>query len=230
MTAIVNPSIFKFLNDLKQNNTREWFAKNKEYYQKEEEQIKDFFTDINEGLSAIDSIGSMKVYRIYRDIRFSKDKTPYKTYRSCGYKRATEALRGGYHLEVSPGGSFLAAGFWQPNKGDLFRIRKEFEMDSSIIKETLNTASIKNTFGSFYTRNSLKVAPTGFDKNHPNIEFIKKKDFIFLRKFTNKEVLSKDFHTTVINSFIAVRPFFNYMSDVLTTNLNGESVLEEDDF
>ena len=227
MTAIVNPSIFKFLNDLKQNNTREWFAKNKEYYQKEEDQIKDFFTDINEELSAIDNIGSMKVYRIYRDIRFSKDKTPYKIYRSCGYKRAAEALRGGYHLEITPGGSFLAAGFWQPNKEDLFRIRKEFEMDNSIIKDILNTTNIKNTFGSFYTRNSLKVAPTGFDKNHPNIELIKKKDFIFLCKFTNKEVLSKNFYTTVINSFIAVRPFFNYMSDVLTTNLNGESILEE---
>jgi len=227
MTAIVNPSIFKFLNDLKQNNTREWFAKNKDYYLEEEEQIKDFFTSINEGLSAIDNIAGMKVYRIYRDIRFSKDKTPYKIYRSCGYKRATEALRGGYHLEITPGGSFLAAGFWQPNKEDLFRIRKEFEMDSSIIEDILNTTNIKNTFGSFYTRNSLKVAPTGFDKNHPNIELIKKKDFIFLRKFTNKEVLAKDFHTTVINSFIAVRPFFNYMSDVLTTNLNGESVLEQ---
>ena len=169
----------------------------------------------------------MKIYRIYRDIRFSKDKTPYKIYRSCGYKRATEALRGGYHLEITPGGSFLAAGFWQPNKEDLFRIRKEFETDSSIIEDILNTANIKNTFGHFYTRNSLKVAPAGFNKNHPNIALIKKKDFIFLRQLTNKEVLSKDFYTNVINSFTAVRPFFNYMSDVLTTNLNGESTLEK---
>tara|TARA_X000000368_G_scaffold402354_1_gene376188 strand:+ start:1044 stop:1343 length:300 start_codon:yes stop_codon:yes gene_type:complete len=99
-------------------------------------------------------------------------------------------------------------------------------MDSSIIEEILNAANIKK-IGDFYTRKSLKVAPTGFDKNHPNIELIKKKDFIFLRRFTNKEVLSKNFYTTVINSFTAVRPFFNYMSDVLTTNLNGESILEE---
>jgi uncharacterized protein (TIGR02453 family) len=228
MTSIVNPSIFKFLTDLKNNNTREWFAQNKYYYLEEEEKIKFFFSSIFQELSCEDNLEGMKVYRIYRDIRFSKDKTPYKTYRSCGYKRATKALRGGYHLEVTPGGSFLAAGFWQPNKEDLFRIRKEFEMDSSIIKEILNIASIKNKFGSFYTRNLLKVAPTGFDKNHHNIEFIKKKDFILLRKFTNKEVLSKDFHAIVINSFIAVRPFFNYMSDILTTNLNGELLLEDD--
>ena len=227
MTAIVNPSIFKFLITLKENNTREWFAENKDYYLTEEVKIKEFFTAINEKLSAIDNIAGMKAYRIYRDIRFSKDKTPYKIYRSCSYRRATEALRGGYHLEITPGGSFLAAGFWQPNKKDLFRIRKEFELDSSYIEKILSDKKFTKIFGGFYTRNSLKVAPSGFDKNHPNIELIRKKDFIVLCKFTDKEVLSKDFHSTVINSFKTVRPFFDYMSDVLTTNLNGESILEE---
>ena len=110
MTTIVNPSIFRFLTDLKENNTREWFAKNKDYYLEEEDKIKSFFTSVFQGLSSEDNLEGMKVYRIYRDIRFSKDKTPYKIYRSCGYKRATEALRGGYHLEVTPGGSFLAGG------------------------------------------------------------------------------------------------------------------------
>jgi uncharacterized protein (TIGR02453 family) len=108
MTAIVNPSIFKFLTKLKKNNNREWFAKNKTYYQKEEKLIKYFFTAINESLSTIDTIAGMKTHRIYRDIRFSKDKTPYKTYRSCSFKRATEALRGGYHLEITPTGSFFS--------------------------------------------------------------------------------------------------------------------------
>ena len=227
MSAILNPSILKFLNDLKENNTREWFSDNKDYYLKEEVQIKEFFTAINGALSAIDNIGGMKAYRIYRDIRFSKDKTPYKTYRSCSYKRATEALRGSYHLEITPGGSFLAAGFWQPNKEDLFRIRKEFELDRSYIEKILSDKKFTKLFKGFHTRNSLKVAPTGFDKNHPNINLIRKKDFIVLRKFTDKEVLSRDFHTTVINSFKAVRPFFDYMSDVLTTNLNGESIFSE---
>jgi len=227
MTAIVNPTIFKFLTDLKNNNTREWFAQNKEYYQKEEDLIKDFFTEINESLSNIDNIGEMKAYRIYRDIRFSKDKTPYKTYRSCSFRRATDALRGSYHLEITKAGSFLAAGFWQPNKEDLFRIRKEFELDSSYIKNILSDKEFVTIFGGFYDRNSLKLAPIGFDKNHPNIDLIKKKDFIVLRKFTDKEVTSKDFQSKVIHSFKTVRPLLNYMSDVLTSNLNGESILKE---
>ena len=227
MSAIVNPSIFKFLSDLSNNNNRKWFAKNKIYYQNEEEQIKDFFYAINEGLSNIDNIVEMKAYRIYRDIRFSKDKTPYKTYRSCSFKRGTKALRGSYHLEITVGGSFLAAGFWQPNKEDLFRIRKEFELDSSYIKDILYDKEFATTFSGFHDINSLKIAPIGFDKNDPNIDLIKKKDFIVMRKFTDKEVLSKDFHSIVIDSFKKVRPYLNYMSDVLTTNLNGESIIED---
>ena len=226
MKSVINPSIFKFLTDLKNNNNREWFAKNKEYYQKEEDGIKDFFKAINESLSTIDNIGGMKSYRIYRDIRFSKDKTPYKTYRSCSFKRASDSLRGSYHLEINPGSSFLAAGFWQPNKEDLLRIRKEFELDSSHIKKIFSDKNFVINFSGFYKKNSLKQAPTGFNKNDPSIDLIRKKDFIVLKKFTDKEVLSKDFHASIINSFKTVRPFLDYMSDVLTTNLNGESILE----
>lgn len=227
MNPQVNPSIFKFLNTLKDNNNRPWFAENKEYYMEEEEKIKSFFTTIFQGLQLQDNLEGMKAYRIYRDVRFSKDKSPYKLYRSCSYKRATEALRGGYHLEITPNGSFLAVGFWQPNKEDLLRIRQEFELDVDTITDILNSKEIKETFGGFYTRNTLKKAPKGFDKNHPNIQLINKKDFILLRKFTNKEVLHKDFQKTVLKSFKSVKPFFDYMSSVLTTDLNGESIIED---
>ena len=226
MDPQVNPSIFKFLNKIKDNNNREWFAKNKDYYLSEEEKIKSFFTSVFQELSTKDDLEGMKVYRIYRDIRFSKDKSPYKTYRSCGYKRATEALRGGYHLEITPDGSFLAVGFWQPNKEDLLRIRKEFELDGETITEILNTKDIKETFEGFYNRHSLKKAPKGFNKNHPNITLINKKDFILLRKFKNKEVIDKKFYKTVLHSFQVIRPFLDYMSSVLTTNLNGESLID----
>ena len=121
MSAIVNPSIFKFLNDLKKNNTREWFAENKEYYQKEEEQIKNFFTAINESLSTIDNIGGMKAYRIYRDIRFSKDKKPYKTHFAIAFYRTKPKYRGGFYIHLQPGNTFIASGFWNPNKDDLYR-------------------------------------------------------------------------------------------------------------
>jgi uncharacterized protein (TIGR02453 family) len=227
MNNQVNPSIFKFLNTLKDNNNRPWFSENKDYYLEEEAKIKSFFTSVFQELQLVDNIEEMKAYRIYRDVRFSKDKSPYKIYRSCSYKRATEALRGGYHLEITPDGSFLAAGFWQPNKEDLLRIRQEFELDGDTITEILETKDIKKTFGGFYKGHSLKKAPKGFDKNHPNIHLINKKDFILLRKFTNKKVLHKDFQKTVLNSFESVIPFFDYMSSVLTTDMNGESIIRD---
>ena len=227
MTPQLNPSIFQFLNTLKDNNNREWFAENKDYYLEEEEKIKSFFTSIFQGIQSLDNMEGMKAYRIYRDVRFSKDKSPYKTYRSCSYKRATQALRGGYHLEITPEGSFLAVGFWQPNKEDLLRIRKEFELDGNTITEILESKDIKRMFGGFHKGNSLKKSPKGFDKNHPNIKLINKKDFILMKRFTDKEVLHKNFQKTVLNSFETIRPFFDYMSSILTSNLNGESLIEE---
>lgn len=225
MSTIVKPSIFKFLNTLKENNNREWFAENKPWFTEEDIELKSFFTAVMEGLKQDDDIEGMKAYRIYRDVRFSKDKSPYKIYRSCSYKRATEALRGSYHVEVTPGGSFIACGFWQPNKEDLLRIRKEFETDASEINEIIHSKEIQKTFGGFYKGQALKTAPKGFDKEHEAIELIRKKDFMLLRKFTDAEVLSANFYDEIIASFKASRMFLNYMSDVLTTNLNGESIL-----
>ncbi len=225
MSKRVESSVFKFLNQLKENNNREWFADHKDWFVEEEQKLKLFFSTIMEGLKEYDDIEDMKAYRIYRDVRFSKDKSPYKIYRSCSFKRATEALRGAYHVEVTPNGSFVACGFWQPNKEDLLRIRKEFEVDASEINEIINSSGIQQTFGGFYQGDTLKTAPKGFDKEHEAITLIRKKDFLFLRKFTDKEVLSKNFYDEVLASFQACRPFLDYMSSVLTTNLNGESII-----
>ncbi|MGY6647277.1 DUF2461 domain-containing protein [Wenyingzhuangia sp. IMCC45574] len=225
MSTQITPSIFKFLNALKENNNREWFADNKAWFTEEDEKMKAFFTQVMEGLKEEDDIEDMKAYRIYRDVRFSKDKSPYKLYRSCSYKRATEALRGGYHVEVSPGASFIAVGFWMPNKEDILRIRKEFEIDASDIRDILADPTIKKYFGGFYKGEELKTAPKGFDKNHPDIDLLRKKSFLFQRNLTDEEVLSENFYDDIIKSFKATRPFLDYMSSVLTTNLNGESLI-----
>ena len=128
-------------------------------------------------------------------------------------------------MHIAPNNeSFLATGFWEPHKDDLFRIRKEFEMDDQEIRGILSNKKFKNTWGSLIG-NELKTAPRDFDKEHPAIDLIKKKQYIFTKKYTDKEIISDGFLKEVDNSFKAIRPFFDYMSDVLTTNLNGESLL-----
>ena len=176
-------------------------------------------------MNAHDKIEKIKIFRIYRDVRFSKNKLPYKTHFGGSFARHKPELRGGYYLHIQPNNeSFIATGFWDPNKEDLLRIRKEFEMDDSEIRAILNNKTFKATWGGF-VGDELKTAPRDFDKQHPAIDLIKRKQFIFTKKYSDKEVLSEDFLNEVNTSYKIIRPYFDYMSDVLTTNLNGESLL-----
>jgi uncharacterized protein (TIGR02453 family) len=216
-------SIFQFLNQLKENNNREWFAENKKAFQAEEKIAKTFFAAVYADLEKIDSLDKMQVFRIYRDVRFSKDKSPYKNHFSAGFNRAKPLLRGGMYLHIENNASFVGGGFWEPNAADLFRMRKEIEMDASELRVIIAEESFQKYFKTLEGE-ELKTAPKGFDKTHSDIDLIRKKQFLLTRSFTNKEVLSANFQTEVIATFKAMRPFFDYMSDVLSTDLNGESI------
>ncbi|PIF01269.1 MAG: TIGR02453 family protein [Maribacter sp.] len=222
---VITKEVFLFLKELGQNNTREWFAQNKGRFKELESSIKDIFGLIMEKMKQHDDIEKMKVFRIYRDVRFSKDKTPYKKHFAGSYTRAGARLRGGYYIHIQPDDdSFIGAGFWKPNKEDLFRIRKELELDAEDFKNVIYDEKLNKIWGNLVGE-ELKKAPRGFDKEHSDIALMKKKQFVFIRKFTDNEVLSEDFAKNVDESFKAVRPYFDLMSDILTTNLNGESLL-----
>ena len=219
-------STFQFLKDLRENNNRDWFAENKKGYDVSLANAKEVFSNIHQNLEIHDEIGKQKVYRIYRDVRFSKDKTPYNPRFAVSCSRLGKELRGGYFLEIKPGGNtLLGGGFWQPEKEDLYRIRKEFELDDSEIREVLSEENFVKYFNGRLEGDELKTAPKGFDKEHKSIDLIRKKGFIAIRRFTDKEVMSKNFVEEVNNSFKALRPYFNLMSDILTTDLNGESLI-----
>lgn len=222
----IEKSTFQFLKDLQKNNDRDWFAEHKLTYEKAKKNAKEVFTAIHHKLQNHDEIEKSKMMRIYRDVRFSKDKTPYKAHFANSYSRLGKELRGGYFLRIRPGESFLAGGFWEPSKDDLFRIRKEIEQDSSEIRAILDHAAYKKHFGgTFESFSELKTAPRGFDKEHPDVDLLRKKGFIATKNFTDAEVLSPDFIDKVDESYKALRPFFDLFSDILTTNLNGEKVV-----
>ncbi len=220
---MLTKSTFEFLDLLTKNNNRDWFSDNKKRFETENNLAKVFFTEVFTDLEKIDSLEKMQVFRIYRDVRFSKDKLPYKNHFSVGFTRTKPLLRGGMYLHIENNASFVGGGFWEPNNEDLLRIRKELELDSSDLREIIADATFKKMFGTLEGE-ELKTAPKNFDKFHPNIDLIKKKQYLLTRKFTNKEVLSPNFKDEVIATFKAMRPFFNYMSEVLTTDLNGENL------
>lgn len=224
MTSISKTTL-DFLSTLKENNNRDWFNEHKPEFQLEQKKAKEFYNALMQKLKTHDDIENLKMFRIYRDVRFSLDKTPYKPHFAGSFSRATKKLRGGYYLRIRPRESFLAGGFWEPNKEDLFRIRKEFETDATEIRTLINDKTFVKHFGKLEGE-SLKTAPRGFDKEHPDLDLIRLKQFIVVRNFTDEEVLNPNFLEEINESYKAMRPYFNYMSDVLTTDLNGVSIID----
>jgi uncharacterized protein (TIGR02453 family) len=161
----------EFLNELKKNNNRDWFTEQKKTFKTHEAEIKSFLNAVMELMCVHDEIEKLKVFRIYRDVRFSKDKTPYKYNFSGSMSRAGKERRGGYYIHIQPKGSFIATGFWSPEKEDLFRIRKEWEVDASDFRDILNDKGFKSVWGDL-AGEELKTAPKGFDKEDSNEEIL----------------------------------------------------------
>ena len=186
MGTTLQKSVFSFFKKLEKNNNRDWFNENKPEFKAIEGEVKLFYNAILENLNKHDDIDKLKIFRIYRDVRFSKNKLPYKTHFGGSFHRTKPKLRGGYYLHIQPNNeSFIATGFWEPAKEDLLRIRKEFEMDDSDIRNILNNKKLKSTWGGF-VGDEVKTAPKGFSKDHKAIDLIRKKQFIFMKMVITK--------------------------------------------
>ena len=223
--STIPKSAFKFLKSLKKNNNRDWMQENKKEYLANEKMLKQFYVTIELNLNKTDEISKLKVFRINRDLRFSKDKTPYNVHRSASFARAGAHRRGGYYLRLEPGNSMMAGGFFSPEPSDLVRIRKEFEMYALEIREILNQKEFKKAFGGFNQEYIVKTAPRNFDKKGSNIDLIRLKSYFVVHSFTDSEVFSEDFSENLTKHFLLLRPYFDYMSEVLTTDLNGVSLI-----
>lgn len=214
----------KFLKDLNSNNDRDWFAENKASYEAHQANLVEVADELLANLSKHDNIdtptGKKSVMRVYRDVRFSKDKSPYKTYTGFGFRRATQLLRGGYYINIEPGNSFVGGGFWGPNKDDLLKIRKGIETDEVEFRKILNSKEFKSFFGEL-KGDQLKTCPKGFDKESPVLDLLRYKQYLLMKGYTDAEVLSDDFLEKADDTFKAMRPFFDLLSYILTTDENG---------
>ena len=221
---MIYPSGFDFLNTLQKNNNREWFAEHKDEFLKEQALLEAFADDVLKQLNTQDVIetvsGKKSMYRIYRDTRFSKDKTPYKTHWSGSFKRAGKSRRGGYYFHIEPGNSFVAGGFWGPNAEDLKLIRDNLAFDASALREIIQSQSFVSNFGNL-KGDQLKTTPKGFDAGHPDIDLLRYKQFILVKKYTDEQVLAQGFPELVVQTFFQMRPFLDYMTEILTTDANG---------
>ena len=217
-----------FLSKLSNNNNREWFNDNKSVYQEAHQHLILFADELLANMNSHDQIetpnGKKSLFRIYRDVRFSKDKTPYQTHFSGGFRRATSFLRGGYYFRIQPGNSIIAGGFWAPNSEDLKHIRAQIAQDDEPLRAIITDKKTTSYFGELEGE-QVKTAPKGFSKDHPAIDLLRYKQLILTHHFSDKEVIDKGFVEKVNAGFKNMRPFFDYMSDILTTDLNGTPLL-----
>ncbi len=220
MAVKIEKSTIKFLNDLSKNNNREWFKDNKKRYDEAYANAKAFKAELEKLMQKHDVIEKSKLFRVHRDVRFSKDKTPYNTDLRFSFTREGAYRRGGYYLRISPKESFIAGGFWRPEPKDLKLIRSHIAADAKPLRKIFASKKFKDNFG-IIEGEKVKSAPKGFSKDHPNIDLLRHKSFIVDKIIEKKLVSSEDLAKEVSKNFKAFRPFFDCMTDILTHDLNG---------
>lgn len=213
-------NITNFLKQLEKNNNRDWFNTHKNEFDTAKAEADLIFNAIYQELSKKEELEPLKIYRIYRDVRFSNDKTPYKIHFSAQSGRKKPHNRGGYYFHIQPNHNFIGIGFWGPERDDLLRIRKDIEV-SDELEKILQSKTLIKEFGEMQGE-EVKSAPKGFSKDHERIALLRKKQYLFIKNFTDEEVLAEDFPKKVAKSIQVLQPFLNYMTEVLTIDENGQ--------
>lgn len=217
MQATLSPKTFDFLKKLTQNNNREWFTENKNLYTESQENVIDFLEDLikemggfDEELSKIDAKKSL--FRIYRDTRFSKDKSPYKTNFGASLGMGKGSQKGGYYLHLEPKKSFLAGGIYMPESSVLKEVRKEISLYGDEFLKILNQKDFKKHFPELDQDDKLKKVPQGFEKEDPMAEYLKLKNFIVVYHLKDEEVLDKNAVKNLAKIFKLMKPLNDFLN------------------
>ncbi len=214
----------QFLDDLKANNNRDWFLDNKKQYEVFKKDYQQLVADFLDAMKPLDPTLEMLevkncTFRINRDIRFSKDKSPYKDHVGIWMSSGAKGMnRSGYYVHIARTGSFIAGGFYCPEAEDLKKVRKEIAFFHEDLEEIMNNKSFQKEFGDFdrNENNLLKNPPRGYEKDHPAIEFLKLKSFETSQKFNIEEVLKKDFVSKMTQKLIVLKPLNDFINRALT--------------
>jgi uncharacterized protein (TIGR02453 family) len=219
---MIHPDTLTFIADLKENNAREWFQANKERYDKAQQDVIAFAGKLIETLSkenaGVDADVDPKkcVMRIYRDIRFSKDKTPYKTNMAIGRLTKNKTVEIGYYLQIEPGNkSFIAGGYWMPQGEHIKSIRQEIDYNAADLTSIVDAPEFKKDFGEFRDQEKLKTLPKGYDADNENIELLKLKSFIAYRDLKDKELTGPNAVKLVAQLCAKIHPLNVFLNNAI---------------
>jgi uncharacterized protein (TIGR02453 family) len=210
---VISKDTFHFLNQIKLNNNKPWFEKNRSLYERARAEYLGFVTSLVEGIRKIEGIPEKEpvkyIQRIYRDIRFSKDKTPYKTFFSSIIDRGPENRKSPLYIQIQPGKSMMGGGVWDPPPETLKMIRQEIDYNSAGLNKIIHSKEFIKYFGKI-SGAKLARPPKGYEADNPNIEFLKFKQFFVVRNFDDDLVLSHRMIPEILKSYKAALPFFAF--------------------
>ncbi|MEO8583284.1 MAG: DUF2461 domain-containing protein [Flavitalea sp.] len=215
---MIKKETLKFFKAIQLNNNRPWFEKNKLVYEAARINYLEFVSELIPELKKIEPIfdKELKKYadRIYRDIRFSKDKRPYKNSISSSIERAPEYKKTPIYLHVQPGNTFLAGGIWQPESALLNKVRQEIDYNGAEFEKIINKKSFVNQFGKLKGA-SLVRPPKGYTSDHPQIELLKLKEYIIMKNYDDDQVCSLQFIKLLVGTYKEALPFLRFFDAVL---------------
>jgi len=216
----IKSELFIFLSELKENNNREWFQANKDRYENDvKDPLLSFIAafaerapEISSSIMVIPRVQGGSLFRIYRDVRFSKDKTPYKTGAGLHFrhKRGKNVHAPGYYLHLEPGEVFAGCGIWKPNTEIVTKIRTKIAAHPDQWLKIIQDKKFKKTFT--MGGDSLKRPPKGFDPEHPLIEDLKRKDYLASIVLNEKIVLEPDFLDYYVELCKTAAPFMEFLT------------------
>ncbi len=212
----------KFLKDLARNNNREWFEKNKARYNEIKEDFEVFVSallnDMIEFDSSLAGLNPKKlIFRIYRDVRFSKDKSPYKKNLSAAFSSEGKGLgTPGYYFHIQPNGeSFVGIGLFQPIPEKLAKILQEIDYNGDKLKKVFNEKKFKKNYSKFWDEDKLKTMPKGYPKDHHYVEWLKLKSFIVVHSFKDTEVTAKNFRKKLAEVLGSGKPLNDFLKEAV---------------
>ena len=218
---MLQSSTLKFLKELKKNNNKPWFDANRKQYEQAKEDVIVFTEKMIAAIAAFDQpIENLKakdcMFRINRDVRFSKDKSPYKNNLAVYFNRnGTKGNGAGYYLHIEPGASFVAGGMWMPEPKELSQIRQEIDYNFDAWKKFTGNAGFKKTFTEGVKGEALVRPPKGYEESNPAIEYLKLKSFIVTRSFSDTEIQSKTFLKDAAGVFKTMKPLIDFLNSAI---------------
>ena len=212
-------STLQFLRNLEKNNNRDWFNENKTLYQEAQQDVISFVEKLIEEMADFDEeMGKLEakksVFRIYRDTRFSKDKTPYKTNFGAGLGMGKGNKVSGYYLHIEPGKSFLAGGVYKPEPSVLKTIRQEISAFGDEFKAILEQDEFRNYFRGLSVEDKLKKVPQGFEKDDKMAEFLKLKHYIVTHPVSDEQLLNENAAKEFAKIYKAMKPLNDFLNAI----------------